>query len=139
MKPGIWLWGIVVIAAFGAIATTSLRAPVFDRGVAPEGWTVERFDAQITINRDASIDIAETVELDFLGLYRHGIIRAIPVEYEHDRTHLRTYDLDVRSVTDSAGNAVPFSVSRAGADLEIKIGDADRFVSGRPQRVRRAR
>jgi uncharacterized membrane protein YgcG len=131
MKPG-HVGGILgILLVFGAIATSSLWLPSFDTGVPAEDWTVEHFDAQITINRDASIDIVETLGLDFGELYRHGIIRGIPVEYEYDRTHLRTYDLSVRSVTDGDGDRVPYSTSRAGADVEIKIGDPDRTVFGK--------
>jgi hypothetical protein len=119
-----------VAAVFAAIATSSLWVPKLEPSVAAEAWRIERFDADITINPDASIEVVETIDLDFGQLYRHGIIRAIPVEYEHDRTHLRTYDLTVRSVTDDEGRNVPFSTSRPGEDYEIKIGDAARYVFG---------
>jgi hypothetical protein len=130
MKPTSVLIALGVIAVFAAIATSSLWAPKLESSVAAEGWRIARFDADITINRDASIDVVETIELDFGQLYRHGIIRAIPVEYEYDRTHLRTYDLTVRSVTDEDGRNVAFTTSKAGADYEIKIGDPARYVFG---------
>ncbi len=40
-------------------------------------YSIERFDAQIRVNRDASIDVPETITARFAGAY-NGIFRTIP-------------------------------------------------------------
>src|SRR5919197_1809977 len=97
---------------------------------ADEGWVITRFAADITIRKDASLHIVEAIDVDFGTLERHGIFRNIPVRYQYDDTHLRAYRLEVRSVTDAAGRRLTFETSDQGADRVIKIGDADKNVTG---------
>ena len=99
--------------------------------LADEGWVIQRFASDITIQNDASLRIVEAIDVDFGAQQRHGIFRNIPVRYRWDDTHLRVYRLEVRSVTDAAEKPIRFALSDAGADKVIKIGDPDRTVSGR--------
>jgi uncharacterized membrane protein YgcG len=114
------------------IATTALLARPAS---ADEGWVITSFAADISIQRDASLHIVEAINLDFGALQRHGIFRDIPVRYRYDDTHVRVYRLDVRSVSDLAGRAVPYETSDVGGYRRIKIGDANKLVSG-PQSYR---
>jgi uncharacterized membrane protein YgcG len=102
-------------------------APAF----ADDGWVIERFAADITIEKDASLHIVEAIDANFGGLQKHGIFRTIPVRYQWDDTHLRIYRLQVRSVTDGSGKGVQYETSDQGASKMIKIGDPNRTVSGR--------
>jgi uncharacterized membrane protein YgcG len=99
------------------------------------GWVVRSFDAQITIQSDGRLVVNETIDVDFGALERHGIFRDIPVRYEwpSEARKLRVYELQVLSVSDASGRAVRFETSGNGSDIEIKIGDADRTVTGRQQ------
>jgi uncharacterized membrane protein YgcG len=114
---------VVALGVFGAPAS------------ADEGWVIERFAADITIEKDGSLHIVEAIDANFGGLQKHGIFRTVPVRYEWDDTHLRAYQLQVRSVTDGSENAVRYETSDQGASKVIKIGDPNRTVSGR-QRYR---
>ena len=116
-----------VIAALAVIAAAAASAPP---AAADEGWTITQFTADISIQKDSSLHIVETISVDFGGLQRHGIIREIPVRYRYDDTHLRVYRLDVRSVTDGDHHPLTYTTSDVGADRVIKIGDADKLVSG---------
>ena len=116
------LVALVALVAFGIF---SLPAS------ADEGWVIERFAADITIARDGSLHIVEAIDANFGGLQKHGILRTIPVRYRWDDTHLRVYQLQVRSVTDGSGKGVTYETSDEGASKVIKIGDANRTVSGR--------
>ena len=98
---------------------------------ADEGWTIERFAADITIRPDASLHVVETIDVNFGGLERHGIFRTIPVRYKVDDTHVRVYRLSVTSVTDATDRAVPYAATDQGGYRVVKIGDANRLVSGR--------
>jgi uncharacterized membrane protein len=118
----------VVAAAFVVFAAVLLLATPAS---ADEGWVIQRFAADITIRKDSSLHIVEAIDADFGGLQKHGIFRNIPVRYQWDDTHLRVYDLRVRSVTDANGKGIRYETSDQGAFKMIKIGDPDRTVSGR--------
>src|SRR5207249_3179394 len=62
-----------------------------------------------------------------------GISRDIPVRYrwDADPTYERVYQLSVQSVRDLNGRAVNYETSQNGANFRIKIGDANRTVTGK--------
>jgi uncharacterized membrane protein len=92
---------------------------------------MERFAADITIDRNGSLHIVEAIDANFGSLQKHGIFRTIPVRYRWDDTHVRAYELQVRSVTDSSERSVRYETSDQGNSKVIKIGDPNRTVSGR--------
>jgi uncharacterized membrane protein YgcG len=99
--------------------------------LADEGWVIERFAADITIDKNGSLHIVEAIDANFGSLQKHGIFRTIPVRYQWDDTHVRVYQLQVRSVTDGSEKGVPYETTDQGASKVIKIGDPNRTVSGR--------
>jgi len=121
------LFRAVAVASGIVLFALSTATP----SLADEGWVLERFAADITINRDASLHIVEAIDANFGSLQKHGIFRTIPVRYQWDDTHVRVYQLQVRSVTDGNGKGVPYDTSDQGAAKVIKIGDPNRTVSGR--------
>jgi len=96
------------------------------------GWTINSFDAQIQIGADGRVFVTETLAVDFGALTRHGVFRDIPVKYvwTKDPHKDRVYELQVLSVTDAQKRAVRYDSYPSGANVEIKIGDPDRTVSG---------
>jgi uncharacterized membrane protein YgcG len=116
----------LVVVGFAILALGLLGAPAS----ADEGWVVQRFASDITIQGSGSLHIVETIDVDFRLLEKHGIFRTIPFRYEWDATHVRVYRLTVASVTDGTGRAVPYQVSAGGANTAIKIGDPSVTVSG---------
>ena len=118
-----------VLAA--AVAAAALAISFAAPALGDEGWVIERFAADITIQKDSSLHIVEAIDADFGALQKHGIFRTIPVRYQWDGTHVRVYQLQVRSVTDAGGKAIRYETSDQGASKVIKIGDPDRTVSGR--------
>lgn len=90
---------------------------------------IKSFDAEIKINADSSINVSEKISYDFGSLQRHGIYRDIPIKYKArgGNYNLRISDI---SVVDEKGNGQTFSLSNEGSNKRIKIGDADKFVSG---------
>src|SRR5207249_7099687 len=65
--------------ALGIVALTAVFATP---ALADEGWVIERFAADITVGKDASLHITEAIDVDFGGLQKHGIFRTIPVRYQ---------------------------------------------------------
>jgi uncharacterized membrane protein YgcG len=122
-------------AAAAVLAAVAAVLLVARPAAADEGWVITSFSADIAIRQDASLHIVEAIAVDFGALQRHGIFRDIPVRYHFDDTHVRVYRLDVTGVTDAAEHAVPYETSDLGGYRRIKIGDANRLVTG-PQTYR---
>ncbi|HEY7819367.1 MAG TPA: DUF2207 domain-containing protein, partial [Vicinamibacteria bacterium] len=61
--------------------TPVLAAAVLALGIEAFAIEIERFDVTLRLERDTTIFVTETIEVDFGALERHGIIRTIPVRY----------------------------------------------------------
>jgi uncharacterized membrane protein len=97
---------------------------------AAEGWTITDFRAAIQIQSSGDLDITEAIQVDFGTLQKHGIFRDIPAVYEYNDKSNRVYHVDVQSVTDAQGRPWTYTTSQQGPYLQVKIGDANRTVSG---------
>ena len=96
-----------------------------------DGWTIDRFQSDITVQPDGVLDVVETIEVDFNGLQKHGIYREIPVRYAYDDEQERVLDLTLEDVTDGSGRDWRTKTEQVGANVQLRIGDPDRTVSGR--------
>ncbi len=92
-------------------------------------WDITSFHADIMVASDSSVDVKETIDVDF-HVYKHGIYRDIPVKYRNDYNQDVTIGLDVLGVLDENGVPVDYELSRQGAYQRLKIGDADRTITG---------
>ncbi len=90
---------------------------------------IKSFSSDITINKDASLDIVEEIVYDFGTAFKHGIYRDIPVSYKTDKGG-RSIEIYRVSVTDEKGLAQMFSETRSGSIKKIKIGDPNLTVTG---------
>ncbi|MFA6321986.1 MAG: DUF2207 domain-containing protein [Candidatus Buchananbacteria bacterium] len=90
---------------------------------------IDNYSVQIKINQDASLDIQENISYNFGDQERHGIYRDIPISY---RNSFGNFNLKISaiSVVNEAGQAYNFTINNKGSDKSIKIGDADKLVSG---------
>jgi len=92
---------------------------------------IDNFDVQIKINSDATIGVKEQISWDFDAIpEKHGIFRDIPIKYKARGGNFSLRITDI-SVNDENGNAYKFSASYSGNNIEIKIGDPDKLVSGK--------
>ncbi|MGE0688901.1 MAG: DUF2207 domain-containing protein, partial [Dehalococcoidia bacterium] len=130
-SPRLLLPALIALIAFSLVALHSQTAS------ADEGWVIRSFNTSYVIHKDASVDVVEDIQVDFLALQKHGIFRDIPVEYliDGDPRHHRLITLSNIKVDDGNGKNWKFEKSRVGSNLQIKIGDADKTISG-PQRYR---
>jgi uncharacterized membrane protein len=87
------------------------------------------FEVEAKIQQDASVDISEKIQYDFGVAQKHGIIRNIPYKY---KSSIGNHNLRLSSffVTDENGVKLKYSKSTEGVDVIIKIGDANKTVSG---------
>ena len=90
---------------------------------------IRSFDTAIRIEDPATLRITETIVMDFGQAPRRGIFRVIPVRYER---YENAYSIDIRveSVTDQHGAGRPYTSSRQGDSLSIRIGDPDVWTTG---------
>lgn len=91
---------------------------------------ITSFDVDMTINADATVNVTETIQYDYGATRRHGIYRSIPVKYTNATNDNRSITLDHITVADQYGVPYTFVTSREGDNLQIKIGDADTYVTG---------
>ena len=90
---------------------------------------IRSFDADIRLQKDTSLDVTETIVMDFEGSMRHGIYRTIPVRYDRYQGNY-TISLKVLSVDDGKGRKWQYKTSGMGRDLKIRIGDPDKKITG---------
>ena len=81
---------------------------------------IEKFDATIKVNADASLDITEAITPRFTGHW-NGIFRTIPIEYRTPQGFNWTIRFDLVSVTDDQGNELKVEKSRERHYLKLKI------------------
>ena len=51
------------------------------RSKAQEAFTIKHYSINVKVNKDASLDVSETIDVHFTEP-RHGIIRKIPFKYQ---------------------------------------------------------
>ncbi|MDQ1467177.1 MAG: hypothetical protein QOH10_1592 [Actinomycetota bacterium] len=110
----------------GAFAMGAVRV---DAAGGAEG--IDQITVDLSAQADGKLVVVETIAYDFGSVPKHGIIRVIPDRRRFDAHHDRRYPITVGSVTASpAGTSAKRSVSQKGGNLEIKIGDAHRTITG---------
>jgi len=100
-----------------------LTSPVF-----AQYFTIEKFHSDITIHQNSSFIVQETINVKF-HRSRHGIYREIPFKYRDDFGKIMETPMEVLSVTDGSGKASKYQVKKMGHIVNIRIGDASKYVS----------
>ncbi|MFH1456993.1 MAG: DUF2207 domain-containing protein [Patescibacteria group bacterium] len=88
------------------------------------------FNVKIDITKNSEITIQERITYDLGSKQVHGIYRDIPYKYSA-RGGNYTLDIKVLNLTDENNNNINYTSKRSGGFLNIKIGDADKYVTGR--------
>ena len=91
---------------------------------------IQRFDAEIAVLPDGTIEVTEVIQPRFIGSWR-GIYRTIPVEYRTPQGFNYTLLLEPISVTDESGGALRYESSRERHYRKFKI-----YVPGAQDAVR---
>lgn len=95
------------------------------------GEHIKSFDSNITINKDGTIDVKETIVYNFDTLQKHGIYREIPFIKTNQDGKKFKLEFDNFSVVDEKGNGYQFSTSHINEkNIRLKIGDADKLITG---------
>ena len=94
-------------------------------------FTVLDWHSDISVGDNAKYHVKETISTQFFSSTKHGIFRTLPTSGKLERDGISSaYKAKVEniSVTDGSGRSIPFSTSKEGKNLEIKIGDPDKYV-----------
>ena len=88
---------------------------------------IEKFDTEVVVAPNGSIDVTENITAHFIGGPWHGLYRSIPVEYVTPQGLNYSLFLNVKRVTDSSGRTLKFESSRVRhyRKLKIYVPDAD--------------
>jgi uncharacterized protein (TIGR04222 family) len=109
MRRVFWLPALIFTASL-------LLAPA----AAARTLDIEKFDAEIRVNPDGTIDVSETIQVMFNGAW-NGLYRTIPVEYRSPQGLNFSLLLDVQRVTDRLGNPLRWESSRVRHYRKLKV------------------
>ena len=105
---------------------------------AQEVYTIKHYNVNIKVNKDASLDISEIIDVHF-NEPRHGIIRDIPFKYKLEKLPEGTQKAERQLESGGYSRTIveninvtnwDFKVSTNGNYKSIKIGSANKMVSG---------
>ena len=91
---------------------------------------IKDFQSNITINKNGTVSVEEVILYDFGALNKHGIFRNIPINKENNDGKIYKLDIYVQSVSDEKGNSYTYTTSKDSEYTSIKIGDADKLITG---------
>jgi len=91
---------------------------------------IASYVSNIDIRTDGKIEISEWIEYDFGTNARHGIFRTIPTDKVNEKGEPLRMNLENVEVVDEKDTKYKFSTSQEGENFVIKIGDADKTISG---------
>ena len=80
---------------------------------------IEKFSAEIFVQPDSSLDVTETIEVNFIGAW-HGLYRTIPVEYVTPQGFNYSLFVKLEGATDAAGQPLKVESSRERPLPEIE-------------------
>ena len=105
---------------------------------AQEFFTIEKFDVDLKINKDASLDITESITVNF-STSRHGIFRLIPFRYNVEKLPKGSEQADMQMTSNGVRKTMIEDISVDGWNYvvstkddyyEVKIGDKNSYVDG---------
>ncbi len=91
---------------------------------------IQEFNATYVVNKDGTVDVTESIVYDFEGAERHGIFRTIPLERKNDEGKRFVSGMSNVAVVDEQDRPYSFTQSNADNTVTLKIGDANRTITG---------
>jgi len=91
---------------------------------------VTSFTSAIEINKDGTVDIEEVIIYDTEGLQKHGLVRNLDFKRVNEDKKTYITDINILKITDENDNPYNYQKAKIGKYIELKIGDADKFITG---------
>jgi len=82
--------------------------------------TIQKFDSLVTVNPDGTLDVSETIMVQFSGHW-NGIYRTIPVDYTTAQGFNYSLLIDDIAATDDTGTKLKCEVSQQDSYKQFKI------------------
>ncbi len=110
---------------------------------AQEAFTIQNYDVKVKVNKDASVNITETIDVNFTE-EKHGILRTFLYRYSIDELPPGTEKADQLLVSGNKVRLIIKDVKVKNYKYEefkkddlfnIRIGDKDKYISGHQQYV----
>ncbi len=110
---------------------------------AQEAFTIQNYDVKVKVNKDASVNITETIDVNFTE-EKHGILRTFLYKYGIDELPEGREKADQQLVS---GNKIRLIIKDVkvknhkyeeftkGDLINIRIGDKDKYISGHQQYI----
>lgn len=89
---------------------------------------ISSFDVSMTAQKNGDLLVAEKITYTFGSQYRHGIYRTIPLVSRVGDLY-RVIDITFTGVLRD-GKKEKYSLDSTGQEVKVKIGDADRTITG---------
>ncbi len=118
------------------IAALFVSLPLLVSGVfassayAQTSESISNFQTDITINKDSTLNVAETIDYDFGTTQHHGMFQTIPYKAQA-RGGTFKYRYSNFVVTDEKNQPIQFDNSTSGNDIILKVGDPNTYVTGK--------
>lgn len=90
---------------------------------------INRYQVDARLQVDGNLYVSENIFYDFGSEGKHGIYRQIPVKYKGEKEDFVLHIDNIR-VVDQEDKAYDYEVYKKGDYLVIKIGNANKYVSG---------
>jgi hypothetical protein len=113
----------LALLVFGSFLVLSFLVLSAIPAAGQDGEVISRYDVEIEIVRDGTIEVREAITYDFGGNQRHGIFRNVPERVRYDDKYDRLFQIEVVSVSASAGTPARYHVERDDGIVQIRIGD----------------
>src|SRR5689334_14990219 len=113
----------ISIVLLGIFSYLLFLRPVFAEGI-------REFTASYDIQTDGRVNAQEYMVYDFEDSYRHGIFRTIPFIKTNAEGKKFVLDFGQFSVHDDKDHKYNFSVTKSETDVSVKIGDANKTITG---------
>lgn len=91
---------------------------------------INDFDTRFVVNLDGTVYVSEKILFNFGTNIGHGIIRKIGYKITNNDGKRFKADISDISVTDESNKNINFVQTDSGETLDLKIGDADKTVTG---------
>lgn len=99
---------------------------------AAEDWVINDFHANLTVQSTGKVLVEEQIKLNFNDLQKHGIFRDLPYVYANTEGTKTYTSLEITAV-ERNGQGEPYATDKNSQNLRLKIGDADKEISGEQQ------
>ncbi|HPD74367.1 MAG TPA: DUF2207 domain-containing protein [bacterium] len=92
---------------------------------------IDSFNSNIEINKDGTVTIEEKIKYDFENSQKHGLVRNLDFKTKNEDGKTYITQISIVSITDDVGHEYNYSKSKIGDYIELKIGDADKLITGK--------